>query len=156
MLHATFGTLPSKQHEHRRKLPCRLVATSHSHVAGVFDQLVLAPPLSAAVTAATNSAAILAAFMGGAAPLRIARSILHSQFLSWTGVLAVPALPPLYRAMVRSLCCYLYTVQLISTALPQSTVMVCFVDLSLVAHRTLHTRRADVAALTHRHMPAGS
>jgi len=59
------------------------------------------PDLPTAIAASVNSAAALTALLGSATPLRIARSILHSQFLSWTGSLAVPALPPLYRQMVR-------------------------------------------------------
>lgn len=63
------------------------------------------PALSTAIAASVNSAAALTALLGSATPLRIARSILHSQFLSWTGSLAVPALPPLYRQMVCHLEC---------------------------------------------------
>lgn len=63
--------------------------------------LELAPEIPAALAASVNSAAALTALLGSAAPLRIARSILHSQFLSWTGALAVPAIPALYHSMVR-------------------------------------------------------
>lgn len=63
--------------------------------------LELEPDLPTALAASVNSAAALTALLGSAAPLRIARSILHSQFLSWTGSLAVPAIPALYHSMVR-------------------------------------------------------
>lgn len=63
--------------------------------------LSLEPDLPTALAASVNSAAALTALLGSAAPLRIARSILHCQFLSWTGALAVPAIPALYHSMVR-------------------------------------------------------
>ena len=63
--------------------------------------LELAPALPVALAASVNSAAALTALLGSGTPLRIARSILHSQFLSWTGALAVPAIPALYHSMVR-------------------------------------------------------
>jgi hypothetical protein len=65
-------------------------------------QLALVPGLPVVAAASVNTAIAVTALLGTAAPVRIVRSILHSQFLSWTGSLAVPAIPTLYRAMVQS------------------------------------------------------
>jgi hypothetical protein len=69
-------------------------------------QLTLAPFMPHAIVTSFNAAAVLAVPTGIAAPACIVRSILLSQFLSWTGALAVSALSPLYRIMVlvRGLC----------------------------------------------------
>lgn len=81
-------------------------ASLYSAISGKFSAnsivVEFSPDLPTAIAASVNSAAAMAALLGSATPLRIARSILHSQFLSWTGSLAVPALPPLYRQMVRT------------------------------------------------------
>jgi hypothetical protein len=74
-------------------------AFSGAHLAAPIT-LQFAPDIPMAVVASVNGAAALTALLGSATPLRIARSILHSQFLSWTGSLAVPAIPALYRTMV--------------------------------------------------------
>jgi hypothetical protein len=63
-------------------------------------QLALVPGLPVVAAASVNTLVAITALLGTAAPVRIVRSILHSQFLSWTGSLAVPAIPTLYRAMV--------------------------------------------------------
>eukprot|EP00892_Ulva_mutabilis_P012569 jgi/Ulvmu1/9685/UM055_0023.1 len=80
-----------------------LYSAISSRVSAATITVEFSPHLPTAIAASVNSAAALTALLGTATPLRIARSILHSQFLSWTGSLAVPALPPLYRQMARSL-----------------------------------------------------
>ena len=97
------------KHEQERgailHLPAGSIVDANGNPSVVPTQLALAPPALSPLAAGVNGAAALTALMGTAAPLRIVRSVLHSQFLAWTSALAVPALPPLYRAMVRTLQC---------------------------------------------------